>query len=94
MYTIQKKRWTKVPHLLLILISCLSGFAFSACAGLVITTWIIDGQRGILVRKDGHGNIVDKKELRDADNYRCYSRSDDEAWRTSYAACRASCSGK
>ena len=76
------------PLLLLTLTACLSTVA---CAGLVIRTWIIDANMDALVRRDSHGSVIEKKALRDADGFRCYSRSDDEAWRADYAQCRASC---
>ena len=58
---------------------------------MVITTWIISAKDAELQRKDGNGNVVARKSLHDADGYRCYSRVDDEAWRSQFAAAKACC---
>lgn len=84
----------KAPRLLPILIGFLSGFTISACGGLVVTTWLISAKDGELQRKDGHGNVVAHKPLAEANDFRCYSPTDDEAWRTQYAQLRACCDSK
>lgn len=58
---------------------------------MVITTWFLDSSIPALVRKDKEGNIREQKSLQEADGYRCYSRADDEAWRSSYAQLSACC---
>lgn len=78
----------------LILISFLSASAGCAAGGLVVKTWLIDAERGTLVRRDKNQNVTEEKSLRDANNYRCYSPNDDQAWRSSYAQLKACCDSK
>lgn len=68
--------------------------SLSACAGLVIKTWILNAELHQLERRDKDGKIVEALPLEKADKYRCYSRSDDEAWRASYAQLSACCDEK
>jgi len=79
------------PRLLATLIGFLSGLALSACGSLMVTTWINSARDHELQRKDGHGNIVARKAYVAADDYRCYSPIDDEAWRSDLAQCKAAC---
>lgn len=69
-------------------------FSIGCAASLVIKTWFLDASIPALVRRDSRGVIVEQKELRDADGYRCYSRSDDEAWRTDFSRAQACCNSK
>lgn len=60
----------------------------SSCASLNITTWLIDAiHEGSLVRKDSNGTIIGRLSYVEANGYRCYSESDDEAWRNRLVAC-------
>ena len=71
----------------------LSIISLSACAGLVIKTWILSSERNQLERyKDG--KLAETKSLADANGYRCYSRADDQAWRTAYAQAQACCNSR
>lgn len=66
----------------------------SACGGMTITTWLIDAATAQLVRKDSSGTITDTKSLSAANGYRCYSESDDTAWRDEYATAQNCCNSK
>lgn len=57
----------------------------SSCAALQITTWIV--KQGELV----HG--ADRKHIIEAEGYRCYSLSDDMAWREELKLERQCCQG-
>jgi len=94
MYTTKLKKWTKGPVLLLILTGFLSAGVGCAAGGLIIKTWLIDAERGTLVRRDKNQNITEEKSLRDANNYRCYSSTDDQAWRSAFAQAKACCESK
>lgn len=58
----------------------------SCCAGLTVTTWIV--KQGELV----HGK--DSKTVLEAEGYRCYSESDDAAWRTELKIQSDCCGGR
>lgn len=94
MYTIPKKMFQRALRPLPILIGFLSGLTLSACAGLVITTWQISARDAELQRKDAQGHVIAHKPLTEADDYRCYSPVDDEAWRKEHADLRACCNSK
>jgi hypothetical protein len=90
MYTTLKKRFLREARPLPILIGLISGVAFNACAGLTVTAWLVDkGHSEGLVRKDGSGHVVQSLPWANADDFRCYSPSDDEAWRDKLRTCEA-----
>jgi hypothetical protein len=90
MFTKWKKRFRKEARPLPILIGLISGIAFNACAGLTVTAWLVDADHpDELVRLDGSGHVEEELPWAKADNYRCYSPSDDEAWRTKLKTCEA-----
>lgn len=67
----------------------------SACAGMHITTWFVDGRDNLaLIRKDSDGHVVSKLTVQQADGYLCYSPVDDEAWRNSLDTYKACCASK
>ncbi len=77
----RKRRLTRATLTILIV---LSGLA--SCASLKITTWIL--KQGELV----HGQ--DRKAVLEAEDYRCYSRADDSAWREELKLQRNCCNGR
>ena len=82
----------------LVVLSTISISFLSACvgagAGLIIKTWFLDANEAALIRRDQNGEIKERRELKEADGYRCYSREDDESWRKDFDSLAACCSAK
>lgn len=87
------------PIIITSLVWCL---CLSSCAGLKVKTWFTDSTQvkkecqdeKPFIRRDSHGNIKEALSVLEADGYRAYSASDDEAWRNRLTLAEQCCASK